>query len=260
VSDIAREAGIASGTIYLYFRTKDEILVTLFREKMAEETAIAGVAHLEAQTTELKARAEAYLSEKIKTNRELRKEENLQEAMKEYEKEGRDINNVKPELRSYLIDFARKEQDSQRALLSTLVTSAEKARESGDTESANRANTAAQETLGRIQALSRISDIFSNADVSKLPKPMPGEPTGLDSAAAFKAVGEYRKVYGNDPTFVAQKMLENGFTLPETTSAAPPPAATAPPFAQSLIANPAKKIAQKLSSMPAETMLQNVRD
>jgi TetR/AcrR family fatty acid metabolism transcriptional regulator len=35
VSDIAREAGIASGTIYLYFRTKEEILVTLFREKMA---------------------------------------------------------------------------------------------------------------------------------------------------------------------------------------------------------------------------------
>ncbi len=36
VSDIAREAGIASGTIYLYFKTKDEILVTLFREKMAQ--------------------------------------------------------------------------------------------------------------------------------------------------------------------------------------------------------------------------------
>jgi TetR/AcrR family fatty acid metabolism transcriptional regulator len=35
VSDIAREAGVASGTIYLYFKTKDEILVTLFREKMA---------------------------------------------------------------------------------------------------------------------------------------------------------------------------------------------------------------------------------
>src|SRR6058998_3928348 len=39
VSDIAREAGIASGTIYLYFRTKDEILVTLFREKMAQWVA-----------------------------------------------------------------------------------------------------------------------------------------------------------------------------------------------------------------------------
>ena len=31
VSDIAREAGIAAGTIYLYFKTKDDILVTLFR-------------------------------------------------------------------------------------------------------------------------------------------------------------------------------------------------------------------------------------
>jgi TetR/AcrR family fatty acid metabolism transcriptional regulator len=41
VSDIAREAGIASGTIYLYFRTKEDILVTLFRDKMA-----AFVAHL----------------------------------------------------------------------------------------------------------------------------------------------------------------------------------------------------------------------
>lgn len=39
VSDIAREAGIAAGTIYLYFRTKDEILVTLFREKMAQFVA-----------------------------------------------------------------------------------------------------------------------------------------------------------------------------------------------------------------------------
>jgi TetR/AcrR family fatty acid metabolism transcriptional regulator len=36
VSDIAREAGIAAGTIYLYFDTKEQILVTLFREKMAE--------------------------------------------------------------------------------------------------------------------------------------------------------------------------------------------------------------------------------
>jgi TetR/AcrR family transcriptional regulator, fatty acid metabolism regulator protein len=41
VSDIAREAGIASGTIYLYFKTKDDILVTVFREKMAEWVAFA---------------------------------------------------------------------------------------------------------------------------------------------------------------------------------------------------------------------------
>ena len=36
VADIAREAGIAAGTIYLYYETKDDILVTLFRDKMAE--------------------------------------------------------------------------------------------------------------------------------------------------------------------------------------------------------------------------------
>ena len=35
VSDIAREAGIAAGTIYLYFKTKEDILITLFRDKMA---------------------------------------------------------------------------------------------------------------------------------------------------------------------------------------------------------------------------------
>ena len=39
VSDIAREAGIGAGTIYLYFKTKEDILVTVFREKMAEFVA-----------------------------------------------------------------------------------------------------------------------------------------------------------------------------------------------------------------------------
>ena len=39
VADVAKDAGVADGTIYLYFKTKDEILVTLFREKMAEWVA-----------------------------------------------------------------------------------------------------------------------------------------------------------------------------------------------------------------------------
>ncbi len=39
VADIAREAGMAAGTIYLYFKTKDDILVSLFREKMARFVA-----------------------------------------------------------------------------------------------------------------------------------------------------------------------------------------------------------------------------
>ena len=36
VSDIARAAGIAAGTIYLYFETKEDILITVFRDKMAQ--------------------------------------------------------------------------------------------------------------------------------------------------------------------------------------------------------------------------------
>jgi TetR/AcrR family fatty acid metabolism transcriptional regulator len=34
VSDIAREAGVADGTIYLYFENKDDILISLFEEQM----------------------------------------------------------------------------------------------------------------------------------------------------------------------------------------------------------------------------------
>lgn len=36
VSEIAEAAGVAGGTIYLYFRSKDEILISLFEEKMGE--------------------------------------------------------------------------------------------------------------------------------------------------------------------------------------------------------------------------------
>jgi TetR/AcrR family fatty acid metabolism transcriptional regulator len=36
VSEIAHEAGIADGTIYIYFNHKDDILISLFEEKMSE--------------------------------------------------------------------------------------------------------------------------------------------------------------------------------------------------------------------------------
>lgn len=36
VSEIANAAGVADGTIYLYFKSKDDILISLFEEKMAE--------------------------------------------------------------------------------------------------------------------------------------------------------------------------------------------------------------------------------
>jgi TetR/AcrR family transcriptional regulator, fatty acid metabolism regulator protein len=36
VAEIAEAAGVADGTIYLYFKSKDDILISLFEEKMAE--------------------------------------------------------------------------------------------------------------------------------------------------------------------------------------------------------------------------------
>jgi TetR/AcrR family transcriptional regulator, fatty acid metabolism regulator protein len=36
VSEIAEAAGVADGTIYLYFKSKDDILISLFKEKMTE--------------------------------------------------------------------------------------------------------------------------------------------------------------------------------------------------------------------------------
>jgi TetR/AcrR family fatty acid metabolism transcriptional regulator len=36
VSKIAKKAGVADGTIYLYFKNKEDILISLFREKMGQ--------------------------------------------------------------------------------------------------------------------------------------------------------------------------------------------------------------------------------
>ena len=47
VSEIAKEAGVADGTIYLYFKSKDDLLISLFESRMERVTtsmneAIAG--------------------------------------------------------------------------------------------------------------------------------------------------------------------------------------------------------------------------
>src|SRR3954466_6717252 len=41
VAEIARAAGVADGTIYLYFKSKDDLLLRLFDEKMTELVAQA---------------------------------------------------------------------------------------------------------------------------------------------------------------------------------------------------------------------------
>ena len=46
VADVARAAGVAAGTVYLYFRSKDDILTSLFERTMTEALA-AGRAALE---------------------------------------------------------------------------------------------------------------------------------------------------------------------------------------------------------------------
>jgi len=43
VSEIARASGVADGTIYLYFKNKEDLLISLFEEKMGE--VVADVRH-----------------------------------------------------------------------------------------------------------------------------------------------------------------------------------------------------------------------
>src|SRR5713101_8595699 len=44
VAEIARAAGVADGTIYLYFKSKDDLLLRLFDEKMTQLLAEAKAA------------------------------------------------------------------------------------------------------------------------------------------------------------------------------------------------------------------------
>jgi TetR/AcrR family fatty acid metabolism transcriptional regulator len=48
VSDIAKQAGVADGTIYLYFKNKEDLLLSIFEEKMDE--LLAGLTAAVAQT------------------------------------------------------------------------------------------------------------------------------------------------------------------------------------------------------------------
>jgi len=63
VADIAKRAGVADGTIYLYFRNKEDILVSLFDEVMSEHIAAGRqeVATLAAAPEQLRAIAAHHL-------------------------------------------------------------------------------------------------------------------------------------------------------------------------------------------------------
>jgi TetR/AcrR family transcriptional regulator, fatty acid metabolism regulator protein len=72
VADIAKEAGIADGTVYLYFKSKDDILHSFFDRAMAEFIAEgkSQLAELESPTEKLRRIAELHL-ERLGADRDL---------------------------------------------------------------------------------------------------------------------------------------------------------------------------------------------
>ena len=64
VSDIAKKAGVADGTIYLYFKSKEDVLVRLFDEVMSEHVTQAreAVRALPSAPERLRAVAERHLT------------------------------------------------------------------------------------------------------------------------------------------------------------------------------------------------------
>src|SRR5213592_3037964 len=63
VADVARAAGVAAGTVYLYFRSKDDLLVSIFERTMREaiDQGRACVAPLAEPVDKLRAIARLHL-------------------------------------------------------------------------------------------------------------------------------------------------------------------------------------------------------
>jgi TetR/AcrR family transcriptional regulator, fatty acid metabolism regulator protein len=63
VSEIAKDAGVADGTIYLYFKSKDDVLISLFESRMEQvnRTLEAAVAGVTSPREQLRAFIRAYL-------------------------------------------------------------------------------------------------------------------------------------------------------------------------------------------------------
>lgn len=59
VSEIAEAAGVADGTIYLYFKSKDEILISLFEEKM--EAIISDLERMLAEVSDPREKLRRYV-------------------------------------------------------------------------------------------------------------------------------------------------------------------------------------------------------
>ncbi len=71
VADIARKAGVADGTIYLYFKNKEDLLLSVFEEKMDE--LLAGLGEALASTDDPVERIRAFAVFHFRQVRENRK-------------------------------------------------------------------------------------------------------------------------------------------------------------------------------------------
>src|SRR5688572_32078552 len=63
VSEIAKDAGVADGTIYLYFKSKDDLLISLFENRMKQvnETLRAVIATEQQALAQLRVFIKTYL-------------------------------------------------------------------------------------------------------------------------------------------------------------------------------------------------------
>src|SRR5215471_13210843 len=63
VSEIAKDAGVADGTIYLYFKNKDDLLISLFESRMEQvnKTLADAIASIKSPLDQLRAFIRAYL-------------------------------------------------------------------------------------------------------------------------------------------------------------------------------------------------------
>lgn len=63
VSDVAKEAGVADGTIYLYFKNKDDLLISLFERRMQQVNELLrdAVGSVKAPLDQLRAFIKTYL-------------------------------------------------------------------------------------------------------------------------------------------------------------------------------------------------------
>lgn len=72
VAEIARDAGVADGTIYLYFKSKDDLLISLFESRMerVNQQMAAATAQVQTPTEQLMVMVRTHL-EMVQTNPQL---------------------------------------------------------------------------------------------------------------------------------------------------------------------------------------------